>query len=96
MNTFSPAGEIPGNANDDICQQRHVRNSLVTYAKSLPAVATDGRNYSLQALVEDLIAEAKANLSSNVRVIPVLQALNALLEADILEKLCDREIGIQR
>jgi hypothetical protein len=56
---------------------------------------TDGGGYYLQALVDDLIAEAKANLSSNTKVIPVVQALNALLEADVLENLCDREVGIQ-
>ncbi|KAH9997907.1 TBCD protein [Russula vinacea] len=75
--------------------QRHARNSLVTYAKGLPADASDGGSYYLQALVEDLISEAKADLSSNTKVIPVLQALNALLEADVLERLCDSEVGIQ-
>lgn len=73
--------------------QRHVRKSLVTYANKLPADASDGGHYNLQALVDYLIAEAKANLSSNSKVIPVLQALNALLEADVLERLCDSEAG---
>ena len=86
----------PECANDKICQQRHVRNSLVTYAKGLPPDAVDGGSYYLQALVEDLVAEAKANLSSNAKLIPALQALNALLEADVLERLCDSEAGIQR
>jgi len=85
----------PERANDKICQQRHVRNSLVTYAKELPPDAVDGGSYYLQALVEDLVAEAKANLSSNAKLIPALQALNALLEADVLERLCDSEAGIQ-
>lgn len=75
--------------------QRHVRKSLVTYANKLPADASDGGHYNLQALVDYLIAEAKANLSSNSKVIPVLQALNALLEADVLERLCDSEAGTQ-
>ncbi|KAI0251997.1 TBCD protein [Lactifluus subvellereus] len=75
--------------------QRHVRNSLVTYAKKLPVDANGGGNYSLQALIADLIAEAKSNLSSNSKVIPVLQALNVLLEADALERLCDSEDGIK-
>ncbi|KAI0283960.1 TBCD protein [Russula aff. rugulosa BPL654] len=73
--------------------RRHVRNSLVTYANKLPADASDGGHYNLQALVDCLIAEAKVNLSSNSKVIPVLQALNALLEADVLERLCDSEAG---
>jgi len=75
--------------------QRHVRSSLVTYAKKLPVDANNGGSYNLQAFVADLIAEAKSNLSSNTKVIPVLQALNALLEADALEKLCDNEDGIK-
>ncbi len=90
-------GRTP-DANDSLCQQRHVRNSFVTYANKLPADASDGGHghYNLQALVEYLIAEAKANLSSNSKVIPVLQALNALLEADVLERLCDTEAGTRR
>jgi len=84
------------NANDILCQQRHVRNSLVTYANKLPTDATDGGSYNLQALVEDLIAEAKTNLRSNSKVIPVLQALNALLEMDVLKRLCDSDSGTRR
>ena len=79
-----------------ICQQRHARTSLVTYTKKLPVDANGGGSYSLQALIADLIAEAKSNLSSNSKVIPVLQALNVLLEADALERLCDSEDGIKR
>jgi hypothetical protein len=56
----------------------------------------DGGGYTLQALVADLIAGAKSNLSSNANVIPVLQALNALLEGDAMEGLCDSEDGIKR
>jgi hypothetical protein len=95
MNHTHRRGEHP-DANDSLCQQRHVRKSLVTYANKLPADASDGGHYSLQALVEYLVAEAKANLSSNPKVIPVLQALNALLEADVLERLCDSEAGTRR
>lgn len=87
------------NADDDLCQQRHVRNSLVTYAKKLPGDAGDGNgggDYTLQGLVVDLVARAKSNLSSNTNVIPVLQALNALLEADALERLCYSEEGLKR
>ena len=79
-----------------LCQQRRVRSSLVTYAKKLPVDASNGGSYNLQTLVADLIAEAKSNLSSNTKVIPVLQALNSLLEADALERLCDSEDGIKR
>ena len=58
--------------------------------------ADDGGSYNLQALVADLILEAKSNLSSNTKVLPVLQALNALLEADTLERLCDSKDGVKR
>ncbi|KAI9512401.1 TBCD protein [Russula earlei] len=75
--------------------QRHVRNGLITYAKKHPVNDHSGGGYNLQALVTDLIAEAKSNLSSNAKVIPVLQALNALLEADALGELCDNEDGIK-
>ena len=83
-------------ADDDLCQRRHVRNSLVTYAKKLPGDGNGGGGYTLQGLVTDLIAGAKSNLSSNTNVIPVLQALNALLEADALERLCYSEDGLKR
>ncbi|KAH9980287.1 TBCD protein [Lactifluus volemus] len=76
--------------------QRHVRTSLVTYAKKLPVDDVGGGGiYNLQALIGDLVAEAKSNLHLNAKVIPVLQALNVLLEADALETLCDSEDGIK-
>ena len=56
----------------------------------------DGGGYTLQGLVGDLIAEAKSNLGSNTNVVPVLQAFNALLEADALERLCYSEDGLKR
>jgi hypothetical protein len=55
-----------------------------------------GGYYSLQALIGDLVAEAKSNLGLNSKVIPVLQALNVLLEADALTRLCSSEDGIKR
>jgi tubulin-specific chaperone D len=58
--------------------------------------AGGGGCYSLQALIGDLVAEAKSNLGLNTKVIPVLQALNVLLEADALERLCGSEDGIER
>jgi len=68
--------------------QRHVRSSIVTYAKRLPVEANNGnRNYSLHAFATDLIREAKSNLSKNNKVIPVLQVFNVLLETDALERL---------
>jgi len=92
----SPVWAYIRSADYDICQQRHVRNSLVTYAKKLPGDGNGGGDYTLQGLVADLVARAKSNLSSNTNVIPVLQALNALLEADALERLCYSEEGLKR
>ncbi|KAI9443203.1 TBCD protein [Lactarius indigo] len=74
--------------------QRHVRNSIVTYAKRLPVEANNGdRGYSLHAFVTDLITEAKSNLSKNNKVIPVLQVFNVLLETDALGRLFESEDG---
>ncbi|KAI9465506.1 TBCD protein [Lactarius psammicola] len=74
--------------------QRHVRNSIVTYAKRIPVKANNGgRSYSLHAFVTDLITEAKSNLSKNNKVIPVLQVFNVLLETDALERLFESKDG---
>lgn len=72
--------------------QRHVRKSIVTYAKRLPVEAING--YSLHAFVTDLIGEAKSNLSKNNKVIPVLQVFNVLFETDALERLFESKDGI--
>jgi hypothetical protein len=82
---------------DVLGQQRHVRKSIVTYAKQLPVEANNGgRNYSLHAFVTDLIGEAKSNLSKNNKVIPVLQVFNVLLETDALERLFQSTVGTNR
>ena len=86
--TFPGAESIPVDDVDVLGQQRHVRSSIVTYAKRLPLEANNGgRNYSLHAFATDLIREAKSNLNKNNKVIPVLQVFNLLLETDALERL---------
>ncbi|SRR6266702_3096960 len=92
---FARVESIP--IDDDLGQQRHVRNSIVMYAKRLPVEANNGgRSYSLHAFVSDLITEAKSNLSKNNKVIPVLQVFNVLLETDALERLFESKDGTNR
>jgi hypothetical protein len=95
--TFPGAESISIDDFDVIGQQRHVRKSIVTYAKRLPVEAINGgRNYSLHAFVTDLIGEAKSNLSKNNKVIPVLQVFNVLFETDALERLFQSKAGTNR
>ena len=90
-------GGIPTDNIDVFGQQRHVRQSIVSYAKRLPIEANNGgRGYSVQAFVADLITEAKSNLSKNNKVIPVLQVFNVLLETDALERLFESKDGANR
>ncbi|KAJ6512250.1 TBCD protein [Mycena vitilis] len=73
--------------------QRPVGLSLVGYSKSLPLSAKEdadtGLGYNLVALARDLLNRARANLSSNGVVIPILQTFNVLLEADSLRRLTE-------
>lgn len=64
------------------------------YAKSLPI--SDDYGYTLIGLVTDVIGVAKVNLASNAVVIPVLQTLTILLEADALRSLADHPEGVER
>lgn len=85
-------GGIPTDDVGVLGQQRHVRSSIVSYAKRLPVEANNGGGgYSLHAFTTDLITEAKSNLSKNSKVIPVLQVFNVLLETDALERLFERK-----
>lgn len=67
--------------------QRPVSQSLVKYAEGLPVSAGEGDHYALQTLVEDLLNQIKANPGSNNAVIPALQTLTVLLEAETLARL---------
>lgn len=75
-------------------QQRPAATSIATYAKSIPVVNDDG--YTLVDLVNDIMGTTNGNLSSNTTVIPVLQTLKLLLEAEALESLANATKGKER
>ncbi|KAG7443080.1 TBCD protein [Guyanagaster necrorhizus] len=81
-----------GSKTDNI--HRPVSTSLSTYARSLPASGPT-EAYDLVTLANDLIKYAKANISSNNIIVPVLQTVNVLLEAGALEKLSSDDSGIK-
>jgi len=64
------------------------------YAKSMPVVNDDG--YTLIDLVNDIMGAANRNLASNATVIPVLQTIKILLEAEALEGLANTTKGKER
>jgi hypothetical protein len=64
---------------------------LSTFAKSLPA--SDDEGYTLTDLLTDIMGIARANPTVNSVVIPVLQTLTILLEADALLSLADNPVG---
>lgn len=57
------------------------------YSKVLPLAVDPEVGYSLAGLTSDLLGHARANLSINSVVIPVLQTFNVLLEAGALRRL---------
>ncbi|KAJ7505351.1 TBCD protein [Mycena galericulata] len=73
--------------------QRPVGLSLVEYSRTLPLAADLETGYSLVALASDLLRHAKANLTANGVVVPVLQTFNVLLEADALRRLPEDSQG---
>jgi hypothetical protein len=76
-------------------QQRPVAASLVTYVRSLP-VSPGQAGYDINSLVDDLVSNLKAHVTSNVVVVPILQTFNLLLEGDALHQLSDDPRGIER
>jgi hypothetical protein len=77
-------------------QQKPITSSLTKFAEDLPLTKTPTSAYSLIELVDDLINHAKSHITSNVVVVPVLQAFTVLLEADVLRHLPDVPAGLQR
>lgn len=65
-------------------------------SQGLPLVKAQTSTYSLSELVVDLIDHAKSNMTSNAVVVPVFQAFNVLLEADVLRQLSNEASGLQR
>lgn len=78
-----------------LVQYRPLAASLISYVKSLQ-ITSEIKGYDLQTLTEDLISQAKSNLTSNVIVLPVLQTFNVLLEGDALTKIFDDHVGCRR
>ncbi|KAI0754966.1 ARM repeat-containing protein [Daedaleopsis nitida] len=75
--------------------QRPVTSALVNWAMTAP-VSTDERDrYDLRGLSRDLVTQALKNASSNNVVVPILQTLNVLLEADVFENLPQDPEGAQ-
>ncbi|KAJ7644104.1 TBCD protein [Roridomyces roridus] len=72
---------------------RPVAASLVEYSTVLPLAAVPETGYSLAALTSDLLGHARANLSSNSVVVPVLHTFNILLEAGALRRLLEDSQG---
>ena len=69
--------------------------SLVAYAQTLPVEGAEGE-YSLRGLAADLLTQVRGNLAANNIVIPVLQTISVLLEADAFEPLFDDDEGLKR
>lgn len=66
----------------------------MAYARSLSV--SNGEGYTLVSLVKDIMNVAKTNMSSNAIVIPVLQTVTILLEADVLRTVVDCSDGKER
>ncbi|TFK52538.1 TBCD protein [Heliocybe sulcata] len=75
--------------------QRPVSQSLVKYVETLPTVSRSDGEYSVRSLLEGLLDQVKGNLGSNTVVIPVLQTITVLLEADALTRLQNEPEGLQ-
>jgi len=74
--------------------QRPASVSLVKYANSLPPINA-GAPYDQRRLANDLLGIVEENPSSNNIVVPVLQAFNVLLEADIVVALAELDVGAE-
>ena len=67
----------------------------MTWALKIPITTTEPDCYDLRGLARDLLAKALQNIGSNNVVVPVLQAFNVLLEADVFEKLPQNPEGLK-
>ncbi|KAL1744501.1 armadillo-type protein [Schizophyllum fasciatum] len=64
---------------------RPMGESIATYAASLPIAPSDGAPYSLQGLLQDILARGQTNFTSNLVMVPVLQTSNVLLSSEMLQ-----------
>ena len=67
----------------------------MAYVRSLLATA-DQTGYDVNTLVEDLNDKIRAQVTSNLVVVPILQTFNVLLAGDALYRLSDDSRGIKR
>lgn len=67
----------------------------MAWALKIPVTTDEPDRYDLRGLAQDLLGQALQNASSNSVVMPVLQTLNVLLEADVFEKLPQDPEGLQ-
>ncbi|KAL1950308.1 hypothetical protein VTO73DRAFT_5432 [Trametes versicolor] len=89
------AGLILSTSTKTDSTQRPVASALVTYALQLPIATEAPDHYDQRSLARDLLAQAQKKVTSNTVVIPVLQAFNVLLEADIFENVPQDPEGLQ-
>ncbi|KAF8655488.1 hypothetical protein AX16_003046 [Volvariella volvacea WC 439] len=76
--------------------QRPVAESLASYVQSIPISEPRGDGApTVKDLVTELLTTANANASSNNVVIPILQALNVLLDTDALRELSESPGGTE-
>ncbi|KAI9058356.1 TBCD protein [Trametes sanguinea] len=75
--------------------QRPVASALVNYALQLPVTTSERDRYDQRRLVRDLVNQAQRNATSNNVVVPILQTVNVLLEADVFESLPQDTEGLQ-
>ncbi|GBE84936.1 TBCD protein [Sparassis crispa] len=88
------AGLILSASSKTASTQRPVSSGLVTYANALPVAMTARDTYDLCGFARDLVAQAQRNVTSNTRLIPVLQTVNILLEANVFDRLGSDSAGL--
>jgi tubulin-specific chaperone D len=71
-------------------------NGLVAYAQTLPVAADKIGAFDIISLIDSLADLSKRNFSNNNIVVPVFQAFNILLEGDVVQRLSQHPLGIQR
>ncbi|KAI0822273.1 TBCD protein [Trametes gibbosa] len=89
------AGIILSTSTKTDSTQRPVASALVEYALRLPISTDVPDHYDQRGLCRDLLAQAEKNVGSNNVVIPVLQTVNILLEADAFEHLPQDPDGLR-
>ncbi|OSD07226.1 TBCD protein [Trametes coccinea BRFM310] len=75
--------------------QRPVASALVNFALQLPIATSERDRYDRRSLARDLVTQAQRNATSNNVVVPILQTLNVLLEADVFESLPQDAEGLK-